>query len=61
MSLTPALLDLPEEQRAALRVELEKYDTAPWRWWPSWSGVLCEVAAALDCDAWAATIRDADR
>ncbi len=54
LSLTPALLDLPEEQRAALRRELEHYDTAPWRWWPSWSGTLGEVAAALGCDAWAA-------
>ncbi|MHB8647965.1 MAG: hypothetical protein ACYDAR_19460 [Thermomicrobiales bacterium] len=54
LALTPALLDLPEEQRAALRRELEHYDTAPWRWWPSWSGTLGEVAAALACDAWAA-------
>jgi hypothetical protein len=54
LSLTPALLDLPEEQRAALRRELAHYDTAPWRWWPSWSGTLGEVAAALGCDAWAA-------
>ena len=54
LSLTPALLNLPEEQRAALRRELAHYDTAPWRWWPSWSGTLGEVAAALDCDAWAA-------
>jgi hypothetical protein len=54
LSLTPALLDLPEEQRDALRRELIHYDTAPWRWWPSWSGTLGEVAAALDCDAWAA-------
>jgi len=54
LSLTPALLDLSEEQREALRRELEYYDTAPWRWWPSWSGTLGEVAAALGCDAWAA-------
>ncbi len=54
LALTPALLDLPEEQRAALRRELEHYDTAPWRWWPSWSGTLGEVAAALGCDTWAA-------
>jgi len=54
LSLTPALLDLPEEQRAALRRELAHYDTAPWRWWPSWSGTLGEVAAALSDDAWAA-------
>ncbi len=54
LSLTPALLDLPEEQREALRHELTYYDTAPWRWWPSWSGTLGEVAAALDCDGWAA-------
>lgn len=54
LSLTPALLDLPEEQREALRRELAHYDTAPWRWWPSWSGTLGEVAAALGCDAWAA-------
>lgn len=54
LSLTPALLDLPEEQRAALRRELAQYDTAPWRWWPSWSGTLGEVAVALGCDTWAA-------
>ena len=54
LSLTPALLDLPEEQRAALRRELVHYDTAPWRWWPSWSGTLGEVAAALGDDGWAA-------
>ena len=54
LALTPALLDLPEEQRDALRRELAHYDTAPWRWWPSWSGVLCEVAAALGADGWAA-------
>lgn len=54
LSLTPALLDLPEEQRAALRRELDHYDTAPWRWWPSWSGTLGEVAAALGRDVWAA-------
>ncbi|HEY7909000.1 MAG TPA: hypothetical protein VIC60_08995, partial [Thermomicrobiales bacterium] len=54
LSLTPALLDLPEEQRAALRRELTHYDTAPWRWWPSWSGTLGEAAAALGCDDWAA-------
>jgi len=54
LSLLPALLDLPEEQRAALRRELEHYDTAPWRWWPSWSGTLGEVATALGSDAWAA-------
>jgi len=54
LALTPTLLDLPEEQRVALRRELEHYDTAPWHWWPSWSGTLGEAAAALDCDAWAA-------
>jgi hypothetical protein len=54
LSLMPALLDLPEAQREALRRELEHYDTAPWRWWPSWSGVLCDVAAALGSDGWAA-------
>jgi len=54
LSLTPALLALPEEQRAALRRELVHYDTAPWRWWPSWSGTLGEVAAALGDDEWAA-------
>lgn len=54
LALTPALLDLPEEQRAALCAELQRYDTAPWRWWPSWSGVLCEAAAALGDDRWAA-------
>jgi hypothetical protein len=32
---------------------LEHYDTAPWRWWPSWSGTLGEAAAALGCDTWA--------
>ena len=54
LSLTPALLDLPEHQREALRRELRHYDTAPWRWWASWSGTLCEAAAALGDDAWAA-------
>ncbi|MCA1667152.1 MAG: hypothetical protein LC793_07095 [Thermomicrobia bacterium] len=54
LSLAPALLDLTEEQRTALRLELAHYDTAPWRWWPSWSGTLGEVAAALGCDDWAA-------
>ncbi len=54
MSLTPALLDLSPAQQTALRSELAHYDTAPWRWWPSWSGVLCDVAAALGEDAWAA-------
>lgn len=54
LALTPALLDLPEAQRQALRRELAYYDTAPWRWWPSWSGTLCEAAVALDEDAWAA-------
>jgi len=55
LALIPALLDLSEEQRVALRHELHHYDTAPWRWWASWSTTLCEVAAALGEDAWAAT------
>ncbi len=54
LAFTAALLDLPEEQRAALREELRHYNVAPWRWWPSWSGTLCEAAAALGEDAWAA-------
>ncbi len=54
LSLVPALLDLPEAQRDALRRELRHYDTAPWRWWASWSGTLCETAAALGEDVWAA-------
>jgi hypothetical protein len=54
LSLTPALLDLSQEQRDALRRELTPYDVAPWNWWPSWSGVLCEAAASLGEDAWAA-------
>ena len=54
LALVPALLDLPEAQRAALRRELTHYHAAPWRWWPSWSGVLCEAAIALGEDAWAA-------
>jgi len=54
LAFTAALLDLPEAQRTALREELGHYNVAPWRWWPSWSGTLCEAAAALGEDAWAA-------